>query len=75
MLVRIKLKDFETLNASALIWTCIEPTIHKIRGKNFVVKSEAYSQLNAGQRALLMFQILYGPTSTGVGEFYAHKSY
>jgi hypothetical protein len=75
MLVRIKIKDFEILNDSSLIWTCVEPTILKIRGKNFVVKSEAYSQLNTGQRALLMFQILYGHTSTGVEEFYAHQSY
>jgi hypothetical protein len=75
MLVTVKRKDFEALNDVSLIWTCIEPTIQQIRGKNFAIKSEAYSHLNTGQRALLMFQMLYGHTSKGVEEFYSHLSY
>jgi len=75
MLKTAKRKDFEVLNDIALIWCCIEPTIEKIRGKNFTIKSEFYSQLNPGQRALLMVQMLYGHTSTGVEEFYSHQSY
>jgi hypothetical protein len=75
MLVTVKRKDFEALNDILLIWKCIEPTIQQIRGKNFVVKSEVYSHLTSGQRALLMFQMLYGHTSNGVEEFYTHQSY
>lgn len=52
-----------------------EPTIQQVRGKNFVVKSEVYSHLTTGKRALLMFQMLYGHTSKGVEEFYSHLSY
>lgn len=75
MLVTVKRKDFEAMNDPSLIWTCIEPTIQKIRGKNFTIKSEAYLQLNEGQKALLMIQILYGHTLHGVEEFYSHLSY
>jgi hypothetical protein len=75
MLVTVKQKDFEEWNDTLLIWKCIEPTILQIRGKNFTIKSEAYSHLTAGQRALLMFQMLYGHTSTGIEDFFSHQSY
>ena len=74
-MVAVKRKDFEALDDRSLIWTCIEPTIQKVRGKNFTIKSEVYSQLNDGQKALLMFQILYGHTLHGVEEFFCHLSY
>ncbi len=75
MLVTIKQKDFEALNDTSLIWTCIEPAIQQARGKNFAVKSEAYSHLTAGQRALFMFQVLYGHTANGIQEFYSNLQY
>jgi hypothetical protein len=75
MLVVIERKKFESLNDIALIWTCVEPAIQPIRGKNFAVKSDVYLHLTPGQRALLMFQVLHGHTSNGVGEFYSHLSY
>ena len=75
MLVTVEQKDFEALDDISLIWTCIGPTIQQIRGKSFAVKSEVYAPLNPGQRALLMFQILYGHTSNGVEEFYSHLAY
>lgn len=75
MLEAVKRKDFAVLKDSSLIWTCIEPTIRQVQGKNFHVKAEAYSQLTIGQRALFMFQVLYGHTSNGVGEFYSSLSY
>lgn len=75
MLVTMKRNDFEALNGVPLIWACIEPTIRKIRGKDFMIKSDVYSQLTAGQQALLMFQILYGHTLHGVEEFIFYQSY
>ncbi|MGE5398016.1 MAG: hypothetical protein ACM3MK_10835 [Chitinophagales bacterium] len=75
MLVTVKRKDFETLDDASLIWICLEHIIQQVRGKNFIVKSEVYSHLSSGQRALLMVQVLYGHTSTGVEEFYSHLSY
>ncbi|KLU63353.1 hypothetical protein CEB3_c02770 [Peptococcaceae bacterium CEB3] len=65
----------DTLDNSALAWSCIEPTIQIIRGKNFNIKSEVYDQLTAGQRALLMFWVFYGHTQTGVAQFYGDVSY
>ena len=75
ILASIKQKDFEALNGIPLIWTCIEPTIQKVRGKNALIKLDAYSQLTKGQQALLMFQVLYGHTLHGVEEFFFHLSY
>jgi hypothetical protein len=70
MLVSINQKEFDSLSDSSLIWACIEPTIQKIRGQNASIKEDAYTHLSAGQRALLMFQIMHGHSSTGVIEFY-----
>lgn len=70
MLVSVNQQAFDTLDDASIIWTCIEPTIQKIRGKNIAIKTDSYADLSAGQRALLMFQIMYGHTSTGVMEFY-----
>lgn len=75
MLVTMKRKDFKSLEDISLIWACIEPTIQQVRGRNFAVKSEVYATLNRGQRALLLFQMLYGHTATGVDEFYTHMFY
>lgn len=75
MLVKMKRQVFDKLDDISLIWACIEPTIQQIRGKNFAVKSEVSTHLTTGQRALLMFQMLYGHTIKGVAEFYSHVSY
>ncbi len=75
MLITVKRKDFESLNDISLIWICIEPAMQQARGRNFAVKSEVYAHLTPGQRALFMFQMLYGHTSKGVEEFYSHLSY
>lgn len=75
MLVAINKEVFNSLDNISLIWTCIEPTIKQIRGKNFMVKREFSSHLSNGQRSLLMFQIVYGHTVNGVIEFFNHLSY
>lgn len=75
MLVTGKQKDFEALDDVSLIWTCIAPAMQQARGKNFAVKSEAYSHLTIGQRALFMFQVMYGHTTKGIEEFYSNLAY
>lgn len=70
MLGMIDRRVFDSLEENALIWACIHPLIHEIRGKDPIIKTEAYSSLTKGQRALLMFQILYGHTSGGAAEFF-----
>jgi hypothetical protein len=71
MLVTMKRQVFDSLEPVALAWACIEPTIQQIYGKDFHVKSQVYAQLTTGQRALLMFHVLYGHTPNGVAEFYS----
>jgi hypothetical protein len=75
MLVIINRQVYNSLDDISLIWTCIEPTIKQIRGKNFMIKREFSSHLSSGQRSLLFFQILFGHTVNGVIEFYNHLSY
>lgn len=75
MLVTMKQQVFGSLDDDSLIWACIEPTIQKIRGKDFSVKGNVYTELSVGQRALLMFQIIYGHTSNGITEFYCLVPY
>jgi len=71
----IRRQIFDSLDDRQLIWTCIEPTIDEIRGRDYATKAEAYIQLNPGQQALLMFQVLYGHTTHGAAEFYNHLAY
>jgi len=75
MLITMKRQMIDSLDDHALPWACIEPVIQQIRGKNFMMKSQVYIQLTTGQRALLMFQVLYGHTHNGIAEFYDHTSY
>lgn len=75
MLITIKREKFDSLDDSALPWACIEPVVQQIRGKSFNIKSQVYTQLTDGQRALLMFQVIYGHTRNGINEFFDHTSY
>lgn len=75
MLVEVERKLFDSLDDVSLVWTCIEPTIQKIRGKSFMVKFEASAGLTPGQRALLLVQMLYGHSGNGVVGLFSHLSY
>jgi hypothetical protein len=71
----MKRQVFDSLDHDALGWACIEPAILQIRGKDLTVKSEVYAQLNTGQRALLMFRVLYDHARNSVTEFYCWVAY
>ena len=73
--VPIERDVFHALDDVALIWTCIEPIIREIRGKNLSVKTEASAGLTEGQRALLMFQIVYGHAGGGSAMLFGSLSY
>lgn len=75
MLAAMNKELFNSLDNASIIWACIEPTIKKIRGKDFTVKRDAYDELTMGQRALLMFQIIYGHTSSGILQFFSYVPY
>jgi len=73
--IYIKRLDFNSLNDKVLGWTCIEPTIQKIQGKNISIKSQVYAQLTSGQKSLLLFWILYGHTRNGIIQFFDEVDY
>ncbi len=75
MFIALSRDKLISLDDRSLIWSCIEPAIQISRGKNFSIKSEVYSDLTKGQRALLMIQVFLGHTSIGVAEFYSHIDY
>ncbi|NLI92921.1 MAG: hypothetical protein GX434_12210 [Peptococcaceae bacterium] len=71
ILVTIERKAFYFLGNPELGWACIEPTIKKIRGKNSTIKTQVYSELTKGQKALLMFRVLYDHARNSEEEFYS----
>ncbi len=75
MLVTMKRQLFESLDDIELGKACIDPTIRQIRGKDVAVKARVYAQLTPGQRALLMFWVLYGHAQGGVARFYCEVDY
>lgn len=75
MLIRMKRADFYSFNDNDLGWACIEPVIQKIRGRDLNIKSQVYAQLTRGQKALLMFFVLYGHSNKGIIQFYNEMGY
>jgi hypothetical protein len=63
------------LEDDKLIWACVEPNILKVRGKDPNTKSNVFAQLSGGQRALFMFQVLYGHMHNGSSRFFDQISY
>lgn len=63
------------MDDASLVWACIEPVIVKVRGKDLTAKMEVYSHLNEAQRALFMFQILYGHALRGIAGVFNELSY
>ncbi|MEI6102306.1 MAG: hypothetical protein WCP73_10760 [Eubacteriales bacterium] len=45
------------------------------RGKDPETKSRVLKQLNDGQRALFLFQVLYGHAHNGTAQFFGYLSY
>jgi hypothetical protein len=75
MLVTMNRQLFDSLDNLELAEACIEPTIQQVRGKDLTVKARVYAELAPGQRALLMFRILYGHSQNGVTQFYCEIYY
>lgn len=75
MLIEMKRADFYSFNDNDLGWACIEPIIQKIRGRELNIKSQVYAKLNRGQKALLMFFVLYGHSNKCIIQFYNEMDY
>lgn len=67
--------DLFTYDDEKLIWVFVEPIIRKVRGKDPRIKAQVYMTLKDGQRALFMFQVLYGHAANGISQFFLHVSY
>jgi hypothetical protein len=63
------------LEDERLIWAYAEPDINKVRGKSGPEKLQVFRELSDGQRALFMFQVLYGHMEHGTNGFYDQISY
>jgi hypothetical protein len=75
MLVGMSRSEFEAHSDASLVWACIEPTVREIRGRSLAVKMEASHSLTEGQRALLMFQVIYGHAQNGIEAMFVQLSY
>jgi hypothetical protein len=73
--IRMTQLEFESLDDAALIWRCVEPSIREVRGKDPNTKSRAMQQLNSSQRALFLFQVLYGHAGNGAAAFFTQIAY
>ena len=65
----VKLED------EKLIWACADPVIQKVRGRSGLEKLQVFRKLGDGQRAVFMFQVMYGHMEHGVNGFYHQVSY
>ena len=71
----MKQQELDMLDDEKLIWICVEPIVLRVRGKEPGVKSNIIKQLNDGQRALFLFQVLYGHANFGILQFFNQVSY
>jgi hypothetical protein len=73
--IRMTQQEFGTLDDAALIWRCVEPSIREVRAKDPHTKSRAMQSLNGSQRALFLFQVLYGHAGNGAAAFFTQIAY
>lgn len=71
----MKQHELSSLDDEKLVWIFVEPIICKARGKDPSIKAQVYMPLKDGQRALFMFQVLYGHAANGIFQFFSQISY
>src|SRR5574340_156321 len=71
----MKRQLFDSLGDLELAEACIGPTIQRVRGKDLAVKAHVYTELTPGQRALLMFWVVYGHAQSGMPRFFCELDY
>ena len=67
--------ELTTIDDATIIWKFAEPIIRDARGKDPSTKKQVFMQLKDGQRALFMFQVLYGHAGNGMNNFFEYISY
>jgi hypothetical protein len=71
----MNLQELSALSDEELIARCTLPVIREVRGKDPGTKARALARLNGGQRALFLFQVLYGHADLGIGPFFRQIAY
>ena len=70
----MKQHELSTIDDAKLVWMFVEPMISKARGKKPDIKMQVFKSLNDGQRALFIFQVLYGHAANGIYSFFSDIS-
>lgn len=68
-------QDFNMLDDEELVWSCAQPIVQKMRGKSPAIKYHVFTQINSAQRALFLFQVLYGHANAGMLPFFGQIAY
>lgn len=75
MLISMDRQQLDSLDDAALGWSCIEPTLMQVRERSPEVKAQMYGQLTDGQKALMMFHVMYGHAKNSAMEYYGWIGY
>ena len=67
--------ELASIDDVAIIWKFAEPLIRDVRGKDPSTKKQGFVQLKEGQRALFMFQVLFGHAGNGTRAFFEYVSH
>ncbi len=71
----MNLNEFSQLNDEQLIWACTQPLIWQVRGKDPLTKAQYMKTLSEAQRALFLFQVMYGHAHHGMALFFEQIAY
>ncbi len=71
----MNLNEFSQLNDEQLIWVCAQPLIWQVRGKDPLTKAQYMKILSEAQRALFLFQVMYGHAHHGMALFFEQIAY
>ncbi len=67
--------ELSEINDEQLIWACAQPLIWQVRGKDPLTKARFMKTLSEAQRALFLFQVMYGHAHHGMALFFQQIAY
>lgn len=67
--------ELTKLNDEQLIWACAQPLIWQVRGKDPLTKAQYMKTLSDAQRALFLFQVMFGHAHHGMKLFFEQIAY
>ncbi len=67
--------EINQLSDKQLIWACAQPLIWQVRGKDPLTKAQYMKTLSEAQRALFLFQVMFGHAHHGMALFFQQIDY